>query len=381
MLNVAKNAVRLALTLAAPQVTSDFAGVPLVLVDVADLPSSVISGGSDTLYTCLSIEAWDALALQSDGSNADSDSYLAVKNLYDQEAQSGSKISKVLIGVNRSTTWLLTFNAIWEKTKDFLIVIAGVDDAGVPGTITDLVATAKRVKAVGRVYCGTTRDGDSLTADAGKATLLSKLMEDSVNSFVTYSENDDAFEVSCVVGKILPDFIPSLNPCYKALVEAKGLDITDSEFAYLQGHRGNIILDDGEDPVLIPFNGSTSAGGHYGGICSNGEFFDREVAKAYMNVEIPKRFYNNYIKRQAKIDFNTIGSQEITAKLTELITEIGITEPPRPFIEPDFTITVPDMSGLDYSSAKKSQRWLDGVTGTGEVTGAVNVINIALNFI
>ena len=101
-LNVAKNAVRLALVLAKPQVTGDFAGVPLVLVDVADLPGSTLAGEADTLYTVLSIEAWDAIALNA-GANADSDSYQAVKNLYDQESQEGRKLSKVLIGVNRTS--------------------------------------------------------------------------------------------------------------------------------------------------------------------------------------------------------------------------------------------------------------------------------------
>jgi hypothetical protein len=381
VLNVVKNAVRLALSLAAPQVTSDFAGTPLVLVDVADLPSSTIASESELLYTVLSVESWDEIALQNDGSNSDSDSYLAVKNLFDQESLSGAKVSKVLIGVNRSTTWLLTFNAIWALTHDFLLCIAGVDDGGTEGTITDLLATAKRVEAVGRVYCGTTRDADSITADAGKATLGAKLEDDSVNAFVQYSENEDAFEISCILGKILPDFIPSLNPCYKALKEAEGLDVTDAEFAYAQAKNLNIILDDGEDPVLIPFNGSTSAGGHYGGICSNGNFFDREVAKAYMNIEIPLRFYNNFIKLRHKIDLNTLGSQEITAELMSIITEIGITEPPRPFIEEGFVINVPDFSSPDYSSAKKSQRWADGVTGTGEMQSPMNVINIELNFI
>ncbi|HPS31327.1 MAG TPA: hypothetical protein PLZ43_13795 [bacterium] len=382
-ISVEKNAVRLALSLAAPQVTSDFAGTPLVLVDVADLPLSTIATGTDILYTVLSIESWDLIALQAlnAGNNSTSDSYLAVKNLFDQIALSGAKVSKVLIGVNRSTTWLATFNAVWALTQDFILCIGGVDDGGTSGTITDLLATAKRVEAVGRVYCGTTRDAASLTADSGSATLGSKAKADSVNSFLQISDNDAAFEVSCILGKILPDFIPSLNPCYKALKEAEGLNVTDAEFAFAQAKRLNIILNDGEDPVLIPFNGVASAGGHYGGICSNGEFLDREIAKAYMNIEIPRRFYNNYMKREQKIDFNTIGSQEVTAKLIEIITQIGITEPPRPFIEPDFTVFVPDMSSADYSSAKKSQRHLDGVTGDGEITGAVNVVNIALNFI
>ncbi|HQM83877.1 MAG TPA: hypothetical protein PLD55_04255 [bacterium] len=380
-LNVVKNAVRLAISLAAPQVTSDFAGTPLVLVDVADLPSSTISAGSDILYTVLSVESWDEIALQSDGSNADSDSYLAVKNLFDQESLSGAKVSKVLIGVNRSTTWLATFNAIWALTHNFLVCIAGVDDGGTEATITDLLATAKKVEAVGRVYCGTTRDANSLTADTLKATLAAKLEDDSVNSFIQYSKNTDAFEVSCILGKILPDFIPSLNPCYKALKEAKGLDVTDAEFAFAQAKKLNIILNDGEDPVLIPFNGSTDAGGHYGSICSNGQFFDREVAKAYMNIEIPLRFYQNFIKLRHKIDLNTLGSQETTAELMSIITEIGITEPPRPFIEEGFVINVPDFSSPGYPAAKKSQRWAHGVTGTGEMQSPMNVINIELNFI
>lgn len=380
-MNVAKNVLRLALTIAAPLYTSDFGSVPLVLVDVADLPSSTISAGSDILYTVLSKEAWNEISLQTDGSNAGSDSYLAVANLYDQESIDGKKVSKVLVGVNRSTTWLLTFNAVWALTQSFIACVAAVKDGGTSGTITDLLATAKKVQEVGRIYCGTTDDANAKGADAGGATLLSKLKTDDVNSFVIYSEDDEAFAVSCELGKILPNFIPCVNPCYKPLTGVDGDTLTDAQFGYIQAKRGNILLNDGNDVVMIAFNGQSDTGGHYGGICSNGNFFDIEYAKAYMNLEIPLRFYENYVKRKKKFSFNTMGSQEVTAALINIVNDIGIIEPPEPFIEEGFIITVPDMSSTSYSSAKRSQRHLDGIEGSGSMTGAVNVFNVSLNFI
>lgn len=381
-MNVSKEVLRLAISFTEPAVTSDFVGVPLVLVDVADLPSSTIASDTETLYTVLSKESWDEMALQADGvTNSDSDSYMAVADLFNQETVNGYSVSKVLIGVNRATTWLLTFNAIWGQTKDFVVCVAGVKDGGVEATITDLLATAKKVQEVGRVYCGVTDDSDTKTEDALSATLASQLKDDDVNSFLAYSEDTDSFSISAVLGQVLPEHAACTNPCYKALAGVTGDSITDTEFGYIQAKNCNVVIDDGDDAVMVAFNGSSDAGGQYGGICSDGQFFDLNFAKAYMSLEIPSRFYSNYVKKQRKINFNTVGSAEINRKLTSIIKDICIIEPPEAFIEDDFTLNVPDMSSTDYSATKKTQRWLDGVTGEGTSSGMVNVVNLSLNFL
>jgi hypothetical protein len=113
-------------------------------------------------------------------------------------------------------------------------------------------------------------------------------------------------------------------------------------------------------------------GGNYGGITSSGQFIDLVAAKYYLEQKVGEAIWN-LLFTQPKIPFTLEGLAQIEETVRSTLYNYGVAT--RIIDDGNINIVTPNLA--TYDATKKSQRWLDGVTGDGTLQGAINKISVS----
>lgn len=253
------------------------------------------------------------------------------------------------------------------EDPDFFVVLPTTRDE------TLMVALAAAVEVHPRMVWFQTDDKTNVCA-APTTDIASLLKAQNYGNTVCLLSTDISSNWSnaALAGATMPDGIYSVNPCYTPLTGVTADSFTSTELTNLVGKRCNRLESIADYTVMPGVSLVSTQGGNYGGITSSGQFIDLVAAKYYLEEKVSEAIYN-LLFSQPKIPFTNEGFAQIESVIRETIYNYGVAT--RIVADGTVVVTMPDLA--TYSSTKKSQRWLDGVTGSGTLEGAINKISVS----
>jgi hypothetical protein len=322
------------------------------ITSLEDLPSGINATDTPYLYACFT-------------------------NIFGQESKTGKSMGPVKLGYKGAAeTWAEAYALIKAEDEEFYVVIPGIHIDDTVADITELVALQAVINTEPRLAVYTTDDADTKGADAGSDSLAAQMFDAGYDSAVVYSEDDDNNAGACWMGAVLPDFLAGTNPCYYPLAGVVADTLTPTEIGHIQDKKTNRVERVGGYTLVPGVSLVDAEGGQFGGVTSSGQFIDLVAAKHYLEQKISENLFMLFINN-TKIPFTAAGSELVKSTIVNAIVEHGVE---KNIVEAgSIVVTMPDLE--TYSSTKKGQRWLDGVSGNAALQGAVNKISIELKLV
>jgi hypothetical protein len=291
------------------------------------------------------------------------DAYIAVQNIFSQA------LSPAVVKIGEQITadasdWTTTYAAVKVEDPDFYAV------ALLDATKADIEAISPVVEAEKRIFFAVTADAD---VAAGTASNVAENLAnaDRDRTSLIYSTDADGWANAVWAGRMLPETPGSANWAY---TELKGIDaetLTTTELGNLADNNCNRI-ETISGVKSVPAATPGKVGGAYGGIVSSGEFLDTIRGVDFLEARLSEDLFSLLIQ-QKKVPFTNDGLAMVESVLRKGLELYGVQN--NILVADSITITLPDLS--TYDSTKKAQRWLDGVTFTADLAGAINKISIS----
>ena len=307
----------------------------------------------------------EGFSIDFDG-DADTDLQVTAVNVSALTSVTTATITQVHYGT-AAETWTQGYNNIKAYDNDWYYLL--------PTTITkaDLLLLAAALESDTDPHFGFfgSRDADILTATADN--IAEELQDASYSKCcLTYTDDTDNLPNMCWAGATIPDKLWGINPCIYPLSSITGSDLNSTQIANLYGQNCNRIETIGGQ-TIVPGTASGQSG-NAGGISPDGSYIDQVVATDYLNARVSEEVYALLLASK-KVPFNVDGSNLIKSVIEGAMQTYGVDE--GIVNAGSVTVTMPDLD--TYSTTKKAQRWLDGIVGDGEATGAINKITISFN--
>lgn len=266
-----------------------------------------------------------------------------------------------------TTTYAAAYTACKAEDPDFFVVLPTTRDETLFAALALLVETDPRM-----VWFQS--DDKATIASSSGADIATTLKTANYGNTVCLLSTDVSANWSnaALAGATMPDGIYSVNPCYTPLTSVTADTFTAAELTFLVGKRCNRLESIGGYTVMPAVSLVATQGGSYGGITSSGQFIDLVAAKYYLEEKVSEAVYE-LLFSQPKIPFTLEGFAQIESVIRATLYNYGVAT--RIIDGSTIVITMPDLA--TYDSVKKSQRWLDGVTGSGTLQGAINKISIS----
>lgn len=268
-----------------------------------------------------------------------------------------------------ANTYAAAYTACVAEDPDFYVVLPTTIDETLMEAVALLVEQHAR-----QVWVQT--DDKTGVCGSGSADIASTLKTGAYKNTVCLLSSDTSSNWSnaALAGATMPDGLYGINPCYYPLTSVTADSFTATEITNLVSKRCNRLESIGGYTVMPGVSLVATEGGNYGGITSSGQFIDLVAVKHYLEQKVSEAVYN-LLFTQPKIPFTLEGFAQIESVIRAAVYNYGVAT--RIIEEGSVTITMPDLA--TYDATKKSQRWLDGVDGSGTLQGAINKISVTFN--
>ena len=275
-------------------------------------------------------------------------------------------VTKIGLG-EAVNTYAAAYTACAAEDPDFFVVLPTTRDETLMAAISLLVESDKRM-----VWLHT--DDKATICSSSTADIASTLKTANYANTVCVlsSDTSENWSNAALAGATMPDGLYSINPCNTPLTSVTPDTFTATELTHLVGKRCNRIESIGGYSVVPGVSLVATEGGNYGGITSSGQFIDLVAAKYYLEQKVGEAIWN-LLFTQPKIPFTLEGLAQIEETVRSTLYNYGVAT--RIIDDGNINIVTPNLA--TYDATKKSQRWLDGVTGDGTLQGAINKISVS----
>lgn len=258
------------------------------------------------------------------------------------------------------TTITDSINAVFDYDSDWFFLLS--DDH----TVANQELLADWAEANKRMYITSTQDVDAY--DGGVDTDIGSVLQAKSldNTVVFWSGTADSEFIEAAMASYVSTYLPgSINWAFKTLDGITVDKLTTSQEAILRGDQ---------DDKGKGYNIYTNTGGVnmvFDGRTVGGEWADVMRGTLALEARMRERIFFTMVN-SLKIAFNADGAAIIRSNMLSVLKDFA----DRGFIEPDYTVNVPNLRGTDYDPNLRANRIAEGFTFTANLTGAINYIGI-----
>lgn len=328
-------------------------------VSRAGFETPLILGGAGTFaervrtYTSLN-------AVEEDFESTDNEYIMASKVFAQNNPPTFVKIGRSDIGGD-DVTITDSINAVQDEDNDWFFLLS--EDH----TVSNQENLADWAEANKKIYITSTSDENAY--DGADSTDIGSILSAKTldNTMVFWSATADTEYVEAAMASYASTYLPgSLNWAYKTLQGITADALTTTQEIVLQGTQ----FSTGKG-----YNTYTSVGGVnvvFDGRMASGEYADVLRGTLALEARMRERIFFTMVN-SLKIAMNSDGAAIIRANMLSVLKDFS----DRGFIEPDYTVTVPDLRSADYDPNLRANRTANGFTFTANLTGAINYVGIS----
>ncbi len=254
-----------------------------------------------------------------------------------------------------------SINAVQDYDNDWFFLLCDDHTAANQELLADWAEANKKI------YITSTSDVDAY--DAGVSTDIGSILSAKTldNTMVFWSGTADTEFVEAAMASYVSTYLPgSLNWSHKTLKGITADTLTTTQSIVLQGTQ----FSTGKG-----YNTYTTVGGVnivFDGRMVSSEYADTMRGVYALEARMRERIFFTMVN-SLKIAMNDDGAAIIRANMLSVLKNFS----DRGFIEPDYTVTVPDLRSDDYDPNLRANRTANGFTFTANLTGAINYVGIS----
>lgn len=249
------------------------------------------------------------------------------------------------------TKWTTALTAIEAIDNDWYgLILESKDQADIEEVAQNWIES--------RIKLFLARTSDAAVKDATAGNVLENLNAAELDrTAIFYSEDTDNYLDAAIAGLQLPKDPGSTNWAYKGLSGPEFDALTPTEADNITNNEGNIYI------RVAGLNVTQF------GTVASGEYIDVIRGSDFLQARIQELVYTELVQSE-KIPYTNDGIAVVENRLREAL-QLGVNNQ---IINPDFTITVPDVA--DVTEADKGNRFLPDVEFQATLTGAINKVQI-----